>query len=74
MAEYWVFGEGDDKQGHDAAFEAMKKAGCSLVKKEWVLNHWILIVWKLANMTLLWPDTQAPRWTFEEVLNQLLYR
>jgi len=69
-----VFEDESNPQGVDVAFDAMKKAGCSLVKKDWVENHWILVVWKLANMVVLWPETYASRWSFKEVLNQLLYR
>jgi breast cancer 2 susceptibility protein len=52
----------------------MKKAKCTLVDKAWVENHWVLIVWKLANMVCAWPSAQGDRWSFQEVLRQLLYR
>lgn len=52
----------------------MKKAKCTLVDKAWVENHWGLIIWKLANTVCAWPSTQGERWSFQEVLKQLLYR
>lgn len=73
-ALYWAFEEDGERKGVEAASEALKKAGCTLLEREWLQNHWSLIIWKLANTVLMWPATQAERWSFREVLNQLLYR
>lgn len=73
-ATYWVFEEDGVKQDVNTAFESLKRAGCSLLTKPWLENHWTQIVWKLANMAVLWPETQAERWSYQEVLKQLLYR
>ncbi|EIM83586.1 uncharacterized protein STEHIDRAFT_62664, partial [Stereum hirsutum FP-91666 SS1] len=52
--------------------------GCSLATKEWVDNHWGLILWKLAGMVCLDPgrerDMDARRWSWDEVMRQLRYR
>lgn len=73
-ATYWAFEEDGVKQDVNTAFDALKKAGCSLLTKPWLENHWTQIVWKLANMAVLWPEAQSERWCYQEVLNQLLYR
>ncbi|KAF9270659.1 hypothetical protein L218DRAFT_969147 [Marasmius fiardii PR-910] len=52
--------------------------GCHLMSKDWVVNHWGLILWKLAGMVALDPETEADeerrRWGWTEIWNQLLYR
>ncbi|CAG8754849.1 4735_t:CDS:2, partial [Acaulospora colombiana] len=73
-ALYWAFQEGDVQKDVNAAFQELKARGCSLVEKAWLENHWVLILWKLANSVVLWPSSQASRWTFQEVISQLLYR
>ncbi|KAG7452267.1 uncharacterized protein BT62DRAFT_990538 [Guyanagaster necrorhizus] len=61
-----------------ATFKYLKEAGCSLVSKPWIDNHWGLILWKLAGMTCLEPekewDEKERRWCWEEVYRQMLYR
>ncbi|KAK0198815.1 hypothetical protein F5146DRAFT_1021090 [Armillaria mellea] len=61
-----------------ATFKYLKEAGCSLVTKPWIDNHWGLILWKLAGMTCLEPekewDEKERRWCWEEVYRQMLYR
>ncbi|KAK0208723.1 hypothetical protein DFS33DRAFT_1380217 [Desarmillaria ectypa] len=61
-----------------ATFTYLKEAGCSLVTKPWIDNHWGLILWKLAGMTCLEPekewDEKERRWCWEEVYRQMLYR
>ncbi|PVF98238.1 hypothetical protein CPB86DRAFT_853393 [Serendipita vermifera] len=73
-ALYWAFQEGDVQKDVNVAFQELKIRGCSLIEKTWVENHWVLILWKLANSVVLWPSSQAERWTFQEVITQLLYR
>lgn len=64
--------------GVAAAFDELKSIGCTLVTKEWVENHWNLILWKLAGMVCLDPATESDpahkRWCWREVMNQLRYR
>ncbi|KAH9923670.1 uncharacterized protein B0H18DRAFT_1014556 [Fomitopsis serialis] len=64
--------------GADAALEDLHDAGCDLATREWVNNHWSLILWKLAGMVSLQPQLEADpatrRWCWQEVINQLLYR
>ncbi|KAK0481755.1 hypothetical protein IW261DRAFT_1472286 [Armillaria novae-zelandiae] len=61
-----------------ATFKYLKEAGCSLVTKPWIDNHWGLILWKLAGMTCFEPekewDEKERRWCWEEVYRQMLYR
>lgn len=61
-----------------AALVELQSLGCSLVTKEWVDNHWGLILWKLAGMVCLDPgrerDMDARRWSWDEVMRQLRYR
>jgi len=45
--------------------------------QEWVDNHWGLVLWKLAGMVCLDPqseDSAAKRWCWKEVMRQLRYR
>ncbi|KAJ7293018.1 hypothetical protein C8J57DRAFT_1111207 [Mycena rebaudengoi] len=64
--------------GPAAALEELLSRGCSLATKLWVVNHWCLILWKLAGMVCLDPDREndphAKRWCWAEVIRQLLYR
>lgn len=60
------------------AFQELLKQGCTDVTQEWVDNHWNLILWKLAGMAALDPEkesrVQEKKWSWKEVLSQLLYR
>lgn len=64
--------------GPAAALEELLNLGCSLATKPWVDNHWALILWKLAGMVALDPesenDSSTRRWCWREVKRQLLYR
>jgi breast cancer 2 susceptibility protein len=65
--------------GSAAALAELHGRGCMLATKEWVDNHWSLILWKLAGMVMLDPDREVveghhKRWCWEEVIRQLLYR
>ncbi|KAJ6575429.1 hypothetical protein B0H19DRAFT_1128649 [Mycena capillaripes] len=64
--------------GPAAALEKLLDRGCSLATKQWVDNHWCLILWKLAGMVCLEPerenDPQTKRWCWAEVIRQLFYR
>ncbi|KAK2461438.1 hypothetical protein APHAL10511_005901 [Amanita phalloides] len=67
-----------EKLGSSAAFDELKRRGCSLATKSWVDNHWCLIIWKLSGMVLLDPeqekDASKRRWCWSEAVRQLLYR
>lgn len=64
--------------GPTDAFQVLTDRGCNLVTQPWVDNHWNLILWKLAGMTALDPESEGTpstkRWSWEEVIRQLLYR
>jgi breast cancer 2 susceptibility protein len=64
--------------GSTEAFEELLRIGCSLATKPWVDNHWGLILWKLAGMVCLDPETESDssrrRWSWANVIRQLLYR
>ncbi|KAG2156582.1 uncharacterized protein EDB93DRAFT_1127388 [Suillus bovinus] len=64
--------------GPAAALEELHARGCSLATKEWVNNHWPLVLWKLAGMVSLEPEAESDpdrkRWRWPEVIRQLLYR
>jgi breast cancer 2 susceptibility protein len=64
--------------GSDAALDELLRIGCSLATKPWVENHWGLIMWKLAGMVCLDPDSESDpktqRWSWSEVLSQLRFR
>ncbi|KAI0785380.1 hypothetical protein BC629DRAFT_1700031 [Irpex lacteus] len=64
--------------GVTAALNELHNAGCSLATKEWVENHWCLILWKLAGMVCLDPESELvegkKRWCWGEVMRQLRYR
>lgn len=63
---------------HDAALVELQHLGCGLATKEWVENHWGLILWKLAGMVCLDPESERDparkRWCWREVISQLQYR
>jgi breast cancer 2 susceptibility protein len=56
------------------ALDQLLDRGCWLATKPWVDNHWCLILWKLAGMACLDPESGAKRWCWDEVMRQLLYR
>jgi len=60
------------------ALRELKAAGCHLATQEWVDNHWFLILWKLAGMVALDPESEADvdrrRWNWAETMRQLQYR
>ncbi|KAI9511878.1 hypothetical protein F5148DRAFT_178985 [Russula earlei] len=61
----------------DALWE-LKELGCHMATQEWVDNHWSLILWKLAGMVALNPESEADndrkRWSWAETMRQLRYR
>ena len=60
------------------ALRELKEAGCHLASQEWVDNHWFLILWKLAGMAALDPESEVSinrrRWSWTETVRQLRYR
>ncbi|KAI0323005.1 hypothetical protein OF83DRAFT_1048027 [Amylostereum chailletii] len=64
--------------GPTSALAELLRQGCSLATEDWVDNHWRLILWKLAGMVCLDPEhkfsADGKRWSWNEVLRQLLYR
>jgi breast cancer 2 susceptibility protein len=64
--------------GPAAALKELHDMGCSLATKAWLENHWGLILWKLAGMVALDPDSESDpkikRWCWTEIKRQLLYR
>ncbi len=65
-------------RGSIDALQELKVAGCHMTTQEWVDNHWSLILWKLAGMAILDPDSEADvnrrRWSWAETMRQLQYR
>lgn len=60
------------RQSH--ALDELLARGCTGAKLPWVSNHWSLILWKLAAMVRLDPSCAHEKWSWEEVIRQLLYR
>ncbi|KXN88856.1 hypothetical protein AN958_06726, partial [Leucoagaricus sp. SymC.cos] len=64
--------------GPATALKELHDMGCTLATKAWVDNHWGLILWKLAGMVALDPDSESDaktkRWCWAEAKRQLLYR
>ncbi|GAC95188.1 hypothetical protein PHSY_002763 [Pseudozyma hubeiensis SY62] len=56
------------------ALEELHAKGCSNADMAWVQNHWTLILWKLAAMVRLEPSSASERWSWNELIRQLLYR
>lgn len=68
-------------EGPDGTFLMQQQAlneliarGCSAAELPWVQNHWTLILWKLAAMVRLEPSSAPERWSWNELIRQLLYR
>lgn len=72
-AVHYSFYSPSGSLGPMAAFEQLQHAGCKLATEDWVYNHWGLILWKQAGMLCLDPS-EAQRWSWEEMIRQLLYR
>lgn len=64
--------------GPTAALDELRSLGCTLATKEWVENHWGMILWKLAGMVCLDPESEddpdRKRWCWRELMKQLRYR
>ncbi len=64
--------------GPPEALKELHDRGCTLATKPWVDNHWCLILWKLAGTVVLDPEKEVTpemrRWSWTEVIHQLLYR
>ncbi|KAF9015700.1 hypothetical protein BDQ17DRAFT_1341502 [Cyathus striatus] len=60
------------------ALQILLDRGCMLATQEWVDNHWLLILWKLAGLAAFEPqrerDPETKRWCWQEVIRQLVYR
>lgn len=65
--------DGSLLQQQDALDELVAR-GCTGAKLPWVQNHWTLILWKLAAMVRLDPSCAHERWSWHELIRQLLYR
>ncbi|KAH9070787.1 hypothetical protein EDB83DRAFT_2517952 [Lactarius deliciosus] len=67
-----------DPQGPTDALHELKATGWMLATQEWVDNHWSLILWKLAGMVALDPESEVDdyrkRWSWKEMMRQLCYR
>ncbi|KAI0275230.1 hypothetical protein BC834DRAFT_851763 [Gloeopeniophorella convolvens] len=67
-----------DLRGPADALRELEAMGCSLATQDWVDNHWSLILWKIAGMVALDPDSEADvgrrRWSWTEIMRQLRYR
>ena len=65
-------------RGPADALRELKAASCHLATQEWVDNHWSLILWKLAGMAALDPESEVDvdrrRWSWAETMRQLQYR
>ncbi|KAN0059845.1 hypothetical protein ACQY0O_008419 [Thecaphora frezii] len=74
-AAFYAF-DGDDGHmlGPQQALETLLARGCPYADLKWVKNHWSLILWKLASLTRHRPDEAVWRWSWDEVIRQLLYR
>ncbi|SPO26377.1 related to Brh2 - Rad51-associated protein Brh2 [Ustilago trichophora] len=58
----------------EQALDELLVRGCSNAKLSWVQNHWTLILWKLAAVVRFEPSSARERWSWDEVIHQLLYR
>ncbi|SNX85036.1 related to Rad51-associated protein Brh2 [Melanopsichium pennsylvanicum] len=56
------------------ALDELLSRGCTNTNLAWVQNHWTLILWKLAATVRLEPSSAVHRWSWDEVVRQLLYR
>lgn len=78
-ALYYVFHSRNSQNlGPAEALNELHRRGCTMATKPWVDNHWCLILWKLAGMVALDPQRELlpeqKRWSWSEVLRQLVYR
>lgn len=56
------------------ALDELHSKGCTTATLPWVQNHWALVLWKLAAMVRLAPSSANERWSWTELIRQLLYR
>lgn len=60
--------------GPAEVLEELKHCGASHVDIDWVKNHWVLILWKLAAYANCRPEQSEIWWSFEQVCRQMKYR
>ncbi|KAJ1600303.1 hypothetical protein NDA14_005557 [Ustilago hordei] len=56
------------------AYDQLRARACNIATLPWVSNHWTLILWKLAAIVRLDPGSASERWSWDELIRQLLYR
>ncbi|SPC64345.1 probable Rad51-associated protein Brh2 [Ustilago sp. UG-2017b] len=56
------------------AYDELHARACNIATLPWVSNHWTLILWKLAAIVRLDPGSASERWSWDELIRQLLYR
>ena len=75
---YLFHGPNGRNLGPAEALNELHRQGCTMATKAWVDNHWCLILWKLAGMVALDPQSEGipdqQRWCWSEIIRQLLYR
>jgi hypothetical protein len=64
----------DSDLGPAEALAKLKADGCEYATPAWTLNHWSMIIWKLAGIIQAQHNLYDKLWNWEEVVSQLLYR
>ncbi|SPO40576.1 uncharacterized protein PSFLO_06058 [Pseudozyma flocculosa] len=75
QADRYAFdGPDGEPLGPHEALRTLLARGCPYADERWVRNHWRLILWKMASLTRHRPDEAGWRWSWDELIRQLLYR
>lgn len=72
LAKAYCFEDEGVELNTDNALSRMK--GCESATQKWVVNHWSMILWKLAGLIQAQYTLYDQLWTGGVVLDQLLYR
>nr|XP_031857611.1 uncharacterized protein CI109_007006 [Kwoniella shandongensis]KAA5524683.1 hypothetical protein CI109_007006 [Kwoniella shandongensis] len=74
-AKYYQFlAEDGSILGTHQALIRLQGERCLSATAKWVDNHWTHILWKLAGEIQAKPDLFRSKWSWEEVMSQLIYR
>lgn len=66
--------EDESDLGPAEALAKLKADGCEYATLAWTINHWSMIVWKLAGVIQAQHNLFEGLWRWDEVVSQLLYR
>lgn len=73
-AAFYTFLDDGIMKGPEDVMRELHNEGLTHVGRDWVQNHWRMILWKLACIVRMDPRLFSEKWSCREVVRQLKYR